>query len=139
MAARLIVPQPLVNQPYRSKQLAGAASAPSARDAFPRRKQIVRIDRFRVYQHPHHAGADGLLDEARYALTERVHLDGQLYIRSIPPAQHDQPVENRLPVFVGRTIVIGDEETPYTMCRISPERSSLNRRPYGGEKRAPGR
>src|SRR5258708_17831044 len=72
--------------------------------------KVVRIDVLEADEHAGDACPLRLLDEIWDLVAQCVDLDHQAERDCVPLAQCDQAVEDRLPYFVAREIVVGDEE-----------------------------
>src|SRR5262252_3079041 len=72
--------------------------------------EVVRIDILETDEHTCDAGTLRLLDEIWDPVAQCVNLDHQAERDSVPFAQRDQAVEDRLPCLVACEIVVGDEE-----------------------------
>ena len=78
--------------------------------AFLGRREIVGIDVLQADEHPGHAGAFRLRNEARDLVAQRVDLDHQADRNPINLPKPDEAIEDRLPLPVARKIIVGDEE-----------------------------
>src|SRR4029077_327837 len=72
--------------------------------------KVVRIDVLEANEYTCDACTLRLLDETWDPVAQCVNLDHQAERDSVPLAQRDQTVEDRLPCLVAREIVVGDEE-----------------------------
>jgi hypothetical protein len=61
------------------------------------------------------AGASSLCDEIRNLVTERVDLNSQMNIEVLLGPELNNSVEDRLPVFVAREIVVADEVVAHAL------------------------
>src|SRR5262249_52622779 len=82
-------------------------------------EERLRIDVLKPNEYERGAGARGLLDEIRNAMTERVDLQDQLDSEFFALAQLDQPVEDGFPVAVASEIVVRDKKARDALRRIS--------------------
>ena len=72
--------------------------------------RLAGVDVLEPDEHPLDPRALRLGEEARDAVAEGVHLEGEAEVQAVPLAELDQPVEDRAPVLVAGEVVVGDEE-----------------------------
>ena len=102
-------------------------------------EQAVGVDVLQADEHARHAGAPGLLDEARDLVAQRVHLDRELDVEALAPRAADQAVEERLPVPVAREVVVGDEEAVDALRHVLADDRPPGRRRDGTGSCGPAR